>query len=284
MAHVASSVSIKESLDKVVAYTNDDDHLHRFVSMVEGREAIGDVTEWQRLGDRFRHRVEWKADAFRGWLEVDREGYVASVSVGVHTEGDGGDDEARQRLDHALVQLKGDIEAVDGADLAKAQACKSFVVATVLKALIKAIPAPQRTAMGAYLAHAPTLVGAPDLEELRANTCTRWAREAAEQLGNPLERLEAELAARVEHVEGMVDAALVEGERRSVDLAARAERFDPASLGAGDVPPHFHAQLNDVYDAIKEAHRIARHHGWDAVPWPELLEELFAVTSPSRER
>ena len=88
VAYVARSVSIEESLDKVVAWTGDDEHLRRFVSAVEGRDTIGELTEWHRLGDRLRHRVEWKADAYRGWLEVSREGYVASVEVGVHTSED----------------------------------------------------------------------------------------------------------------------------------------------------------------------------------------------------
>jgi hypothetical protein len=276
VAYVAGSVSIEESLDKVVAYTSDDEHLHRFVSAVEGRDTIGEVTEWYRLGDRWRHRVEWKADAYKGWLEVSREGYVASVEVGVHTNEAAG---AEARLDQALGELKGDIEAVDRHDLHRAEACKSFVVETVLKGLIKAIPALQRAAMAPYLARIHDLAGRPDLEQLRARVCVHWAREAAERLGNPLERVEAEIAEAAEHLGSRVDAGLVEGERRTVDLVAKAERFDPQMLGEGELPAHFHEQLNDAYDALKEAHRIARRHGWDEVPWPSLLEELFAVTS-----
>src|SRR5581483_3123971 len=272
----SSSVSVEESLDKVVDYTANSDHLHRFVSTLEGRDSIGEVAEWYRLGDRLRHRVEWKADEYRGWLEVNREGYVASVSVGVHTSEDA---EAQQRLDQALVQLKHDIESVDSQDIEKAEACKSFVVETVLEGLIHAIPAAQRTAMAPFLDKAHTLGGGPDLEDRRAQVCVRWAREAAEQLGNPLERLAAEVAEVLDHGESEVDAALVEAERRTTDLVAKGERCDPRDVGEGDLPPHAHQQLNDAYDALKEAHRIGRRRGWDAVPWPALLEQLFAVTS-----
>ena len=44
-------------------------------------------------------------------------------------------------------------------------------------------------------------------------------------------------------------------------------------------PSRWQKQLNDAYDALKEAHRIGRRRGWDAVPWPALLERLFAVTN-----
>lgn len=270
MAYFATSASIEESLDKVVAYTNDNDHLHRFVSAVEGRDTIGEVTEWHRLGDRHRHRVEWKADTYRGWIEVDREGYVASVSVGVHTGDDAG---AQARLEQALGDLKTDIEAVDAADTRKATASTSFVVETVLKGLIRAIPAPQRAAMAPYLTKARLLAAGADLEAHRAEVCVRWSREAADHVGTP-----AEVAEAVERVGGEVDAALVEGERRAIDGLAKAERFDPRAIGGGDLPPGFHAELNHVYGALKEAHKLAARHGWDAIPWPALLEGLFAVT------
>jgi hypothetical protein len=274
MAYFASSVSVEESLDKVVEYTNDNDHLHTFVSAIEGHSTVGEVAEWYRLGDRLRHRVEWKADAYQGWLDVNREGEVASISIGVHTGDRAGMD---ARLDAALVGLKKSIEAVDADDIRKAESSRSLVVETVLKGLIHAIPAPQRTAMAPYLTRARHLDGRPSLEERRAHMCVHWAREAAEQAGTGMGRLAAEIAERVEHLEGEVDAVLVEGERRVVDDVAKVEHFDPRILGEGEVTPGFHERLNDVYDALKEAHKIAAHRGWDAVPWPALLGQLFAV-------
>jgi hypothetical protein len=273
MAHFASSVSIEESLDKVVAYTNDDEHLRRFVSTVEGRETVGEVTEWQRLGDRLRHRVEWKADAYRGWLEVNREGYVASVSVGVHT---GEEDGAADRLDRALGELKAAIEAIDAAAIAEAEASQSFVVETVLKGLIRAIPAPQRAAMAPYLARARDLDGSEVLEGRRAAACVEWASTAGQRARSAVGRLAAEAA---ERVEGEADAALVEGERRGVDVFAKAERIDARALGGGELPAGFHERLNDAYAALKQAHKLASRHGWDAVPWPGLLEQLYGATS-----
>ena len=274
MAYFASSVSIEESLDKVVAYTDDNDHLHTFVSAIEGRPTVGEVAEWYRIGDRLRHRVEWKADAYRGWLEVSREGQVASISVGVHTgEGDGTD----ARIDAALLALKNGIEAEDAADIRKAGASKSLVVETVLKGLIRSIPAPQRSAMAPYLKEAHHLDAAPALEEDRAGVCVRWARDAAGQGRSGVAQAAAAAVVEIGQVEGEVDAGLVEGERRVADDLAEVERFDPQQIGEGKLPPGFHGRLNDVYKALGEAHRIAAHHGWDAVPWPALLEQLFAV-------
>jgi hypothetical protein len=278
MASFASSVSVEESLDKVVAYTNDNDHLHSFVSAIEGSTTVGEVAEWYRVGDRLRHRVEWKADAYHGWLEVSREGQVASISVGVHTADREGTD---ARLDAALLALKNAIEAEDAADIAKAEASKSFVVETVLKGLIRAIPASQRSAMAPYLKETHHLDGAPALEKLRARVCVRWAKDAATQGRSGAGRSAATAAQEIDHVEGEVDAGLVEGERRVADDLAEVERFDPQQIGEGKLPPGFHAQLNDAFEAIGEAHRIAAHHGWDAVPWPALLEQLFAVEAES---
>jgi len=272
MAYFASSVTVDESLDKVVEYTNDDDHVRTLVSTVEGRPTA--VTEWQRIGDRIRHRVEWKADIAHGWLEVHREGYAASVSVGVHTDAKEGAD---ARLDAALLALKEGVEAVDAADIRKADHCNSFVIRTVLKGLVRAIPAAQRSAMAPFLEQTRTVDGADALEHLRADVCSAWARDAAERRRRGIGRVKAVAAEEVAHVTSNVDAGLVEAERRTVDEAAKLERFDPQWLGEGDVPAGFHHRLNEVYEALREAHRIATHSGWDEVGWPDLLDRLFAV-------
>ena len=174
---------------------------------------------------------------------------------------------------------KNAIEAEDAADIRKAEASKSFVVETVLKGLIRAIPASQRSAMTPYLKETHHLDGAPALEERRAGVCVHWAHEAAAQGRSGVGQAAAAAAGEISHVEGEVDASLVEGERRVADDFAEVERFDPQQIGEGELPPGFHGRLNDAYKALGEAHRIASHHGWDAVPWPALLEQLFAVTS-----
>jgi len=272
VAHFGSSVSIEESFDKVVAYTTDADHLHRFVSTVEGRDTIGEVTEWQRLGDRLRHRVEWKADNYRGWLQAHRQGQVAMVAAEVHTDEVEG---AQERLDRALAELKDAIESGDAAAVALAEASPSFVVETVLKGLIRAIPAAQRAAMAPYLERARHLDGSPALEDRRAHICVIWGAEAA--AGRPPDHVGAELAEKVELAEVDADAAWLEGQRSAVEAAARAMHFDPRDLGEGELPPGFERRLNDVEAAINKANKLAARHGWDAVPWPALLDQLFAV-------
>jgi hypothetical protein len=267
-------VSIEESLDKVVEFTGDDERLRAFVAALEGVDAVGPVTEWRRAGDRHRHRVEWKTDAYRGWLEASREGHVASISVGVETDQVDGMD---ARLDAALLSLKEAIEAVDAADIGLAASCPSLVVETVLKGLIRAIAAQQRTAMHPYLQRAAQLDGSDRFEQQRGRLCHRWASELRRRGKAGVSRLAAEVAGGVAHLEAEVDAGLVAGQQVAESAEAGAQRFDPARIGEGPVRRGFHTQLNQVYEALDEALKVASRHGWDAVPWTELLDLLFGA-------
>jgi len=271
VAHFGSSVSVEESFDKVVAYTADPAHIRRFVSIVEGRDTVGEVTQSQGRRDRRRHRFEWAADGYSGWLQAIPQGHVAVVAAEVHTEEEAG---AQERLERALADLKAAIESGDAADVALAEASPSFVIETVLKAFVRAIPADQRAPLAPYLRRAATVDGSPELEERRAHACAVWAQDA--QAG-PGDEHPTDLSQAVELAEVDADTAWLEGERRVTEAAARAEGFDPQDLGEGELPPGFQRRLNDVYKALDKARTLAERHGWDAVPWPGLLEELFAV-------
>ena len=278
MAQFASSVSVEESLEKVVEFTDNDDNVRAFVAALEGVEAVGQVTDWHRRGDRHRHRVEWNADDWHGWIEVNREGHVASISATVHTDRGAGMD---QRLDAALLGLKQSIEAADADDVRLAEASPSFVVETLLKGLIRAIPATQRSAMKPYLERAGQLDGSEALEQQRARLCVKWASELARRGKAGVSRLVAEVVERVDRAGAKVDAGLVEAERVSDAALAGAERFDPDRIGVGVVPPGFHGLLNQVYEALDEANKVASRHGWDAVPWTALLDLVFDGGSSS---
>jgi hypothetical protein len=267
-------VTVEESLDKVVEFTGDDEHLRAFVAALEGVDAVGPVTEWRRAGDRHRHRVEWKTDGYRGWLEVSREGRVASISAGVQTDRDSGMD---ARLDAALLGLKESIEAIDAADIELAGACPSLVVETVLKGLIRAIPAPQRGAMHPYLERAGQLDGSPALEPPRARLCQRWASELARRGKAGVARLVSDVVHGAAQIEAEIDAGLLVSQQMAEEAEAGVERFDPGRIGEGPVRRGFHTQLNQAYEAIDEAHKVASHQGWDAVPWTALLDLLFEV-------
>jgi len=269
MAHFMSSVSIEESLEKIVRFTDDDGHLRRLVSTLEGGEPVGEVEEWFRLGDRHRHRIEWKTAGYRGWLEASREGQVASIAVGVHTDDPGTGMDAR--LDAALLELKAAIEAVDTDDIVAAGASRSFVVETIMKGLIRAIPAEQRAAMRQYLERAPELDGSEPVERRRAECCVKWAEALAEDHKAGLARLAAQVEGGTKRVEDTVDAGLVDAERPAESAIANR----PDEVGAGAVSPGFHSELNETFDALTEAHKVAAHDGWDAVPWPALLDDLF---------
>ena len=267
-------MTVEESLDKVVEFTDDDDHLRAFVAALEGSDTVGPITEWQRVGDHHRRRVEWKTDAYEGWLEVSREGHVASISAGVQTERETGMD---GRLDAALLGLKESIEAVDADDIRVAGTCPSLVVETVLKGLIRAIPASQRVAMGAYLERAGQLDGSPELEQRRARLCRTWASELARRGKTGVGRLAAEVREAVARLEAEVDAGLLVGQQMAESVEAGAQRFDPDRIGEGPVPRGFHSQLNQAYEALDEAQKVASHRGWDAVPWTELLDLLYGA-------
>jgi len=97
--------------------------------------------------------------------------------------------------------------------------------------------------MRAYLERAPQLDGSEPLEVRRGELCVKWAKGLAEDKAG-LARLAAELAEDVKHVEELTSSGFRKG-------------------------------LNEVFDALSEAHRVAGHQGWDAVPWPALLNDLF---------
>jgi len=56
---------------------------------------------------------------------------------------------------------------------------------------------------------------------------------------------------------------------------AGAQRFDPDRIGEGPVRRGFHTQLNQVYEALDQAHKVASEQDWDAVPWTALLDLVF---------
>jgi hypothetical protein len=131
--------------------------------------------------------------------------------------------------------------------------------------------------MTPYLDRVGDLDGGDRLEDLRAKECVAWAREATEESRAGTVRLTDAIVEEVRHFEAELDAALVNVERLAVEYLAKAERFDPAGLGEGAVPHGFQEHLNDAHVALKTAHKLAVHYGWDAVPWPGLLDRLFAV-------
>jgi carbon monoxide dehydrogenase subunit G len=120
-----SSVSIEATPEVVFDFVSDVRNLPRYFAAVSVAEPTGDekvrlttggagdtrVAEaWFHLDEGRRHRIEWGSEGpggYRGWLEVDREGQVCSVTVELHTDGDDGLD---AELDRTLFALKAAIE------------------------------------------------------------------------------------------------------------------------------------------------------------------------------
>jgi len=122
-----SSVSIEATPEDVLAYVRDVRNLPtyfdrvtaaeplggeavRTTSVVEGRTTVGEA--WFRVKEGHHPRIEWGVESpnhYHGWLEVDREGRVCSVTVEIHT--DRVPDEAvDEAIDRTLFALKDAVE------------------------------------------------------------------------------------------------------------------------------------------------------------------------------
>lgn len=128
MSAYKSSVSIEATADSVFAYVRDVRHLPRYLDGVMAAEPTGgeavrvtaDVDgvsrtgqAWFRIHEGRHRRIEWGSEGlseYHGWLEVDREGEVASVTVEIHTERPS--PEADERLDRTLFALKAQVEGM----------------------------------------------------------------------------------------------------------------------------------------------------------------------------
>lgn len=122
-----SSVSIEQPPEAVFDFVKDPRNVPRFVEQVSALEPLGDeqvriraevggnevVTQGTfRVHEGHRRRIEWELDienGYRGWLEVDPEGEVCSVTVELHTEREA---ELDDRLDRVLFALKRVAEAL----------------------------------------------------------------------------------------------------------------------------------------------------------------------------
>jgi uncharacterized membrane protein len=123
MPSYKSSVSIEASQDVVWDYVADIRNLPAYVPGVTAAEPLPEHRARITLGSRtleaevarhesLRHRLEWSSTGYRGWLEVDKEGLVASVTAQLHT--DEPLDEGDARLDQALFALKSSVESSSG--------------------------------------------------------------------------------------------------------------------------------------------------------------------------
>lgn len=126
MANYKSSVSIEATPEEVFDFVSDVRNLPRYFRALTAAEPTGGdevrVTAeeggrirmsegWFRVHEGRRHRLDWGLegpDAYKGWMEVDPEGEVASVTVELHLEGGAGDVDTE--LDRALFALKAAIE------------------------------------------------------------------------------------------------------------------------------------------------------------------------------
>ncbi|GAC1542389.1 MAG: SRPBCC family protein [Acidimicrobiales bacterium] len=122
-----SSVSIEQPADAVFDFVRDVRNLPRYFDGLtaadptdgdqvrvtaeeDGRSTVSEA--WFRVHDGHRRRIEWGSaspDEYHGWLEVDPEGAVCSVTVEIHATPDG-DRSVDERLDRTLYTLKSLLE------------------------------------------------------------------------------------------------------------------------------------------------------------------------------
>ena len=123
-----SSVSIEASPEVVLSFLADLHNLTRFVPSLRGAEALPEGTvrvtiesegepktcqAWVKEKEGRKPRIEWGLEgphAYHGWVEIDREGDVASVTAELHSERLGRE-ELDAALDGTLWALKQEIEA-----------------------------------------------------------------------------------------------------------------------------------------------------------------------------
>jgi hypothetical protein len=60
---------------------------------------------------------------------------------------------------------------------------------------------------------------------------------------------------------------------------ALLDHVEAEAIGLGGTPPGLHTELNETFDALEEAEKVAARRGWEAVPWRELLDDLLAVSA-----
>lgn len=115
-----------------------------------------------------------------------------------------------------------------------------------------------------YLRAAPGLDGGEEPERHRGQLGAEWAKALVKE--------------QHDSAVGRVVASVVE------DVKGAEEKFDAALVGvesdvvSGATPKGFHTELNESFEAVKEAEKVAGRHGWEAVPWRALLDDLIAVT------
>jgi len=120
-----SSVSIEQTPEAVFDFVSDVRTLPRYydgissvepleggvvrvTSMSEGRPVVREG--WFRVHEGHRRRVEWGTEDERGYggfLEVDPEGEVCSVTIEIHGPDSGSVDE---QIDRTLYALKAEVE------------------------------------------------------------------------------------------------------------------------------------------------------------------------------
>jgi hypothetical protein len=285
VGYFKSSVAVDATAEDSFAYVDDDEHLRAFVSAVEPDETFEDDADgaWFRPGAVFHHRVDWHGVHSHGWVWVIGRGDASDLVAEVHTRVDKEDLDAR--LDAALFAMQDGIEHVQpsAGEIPRPEESGSFVVEFVLKGLIRHLPGDRRRQLDPYLQRAPQLDGSPTLEAQRAARARAWADEVA-AADHPL--LGRRVVGFIEHVRHVAEKSDEESVAAEGAVAARtgwvSTRFavPPEAIAAIDpagVPEGFRHELDESQDAVTEAGDMAAHHGWDEVPWKQLLDDLFAI-------
>jgi hypothetical protein len=149
----------------------------------------------------------------------------------------------------------------------------------LLKGLSDAMPPDRRAALDPYQARAATAGDDPGLEWQRAYRCAKWAdrvvalpahhhlvadaRRAVEAVREVEKTIGAELA-------DLIERPFASGEGANLSLSWGGGKGYPVS-------PRLELEIEWVFEAVHIAEKVAAKAGWDAVPWPDLVEEMLAV-------
>lgn len=139
----------------------------------------------------------------------------------------------------------------------------SQVLSTVVDELRRLLPDDKQEQLASFASRVKETTNDPKAEWHRAFACAKWATKVAAL---------PERSAVMAGIKRALEAV------RGVEKAIGGELTDLGEIPFGwSVSPSFELEMTWVYEAIRAAQDVAAKSGWDAVPWPDLLDRLLAV-------
>jgi hypothetical protein len=160
----------------------------------------------------------------------------------------------------------------------------SFVLTHLIDGLKAALPESERPKLAVY-EEAAKRAGANETAEWhRAFTCAQWATQVVGLPAHSHLRRGADKAIEaVKQVAQTIGAEIGDAASASglTDLVVSLNANRGALPDRVSVSPKMEAEITWVYEAVHVAEDVAHEIGWDAVPWPQLLDDVLNAAGRS---